>query len=753
MILIRNLWLTALSVIICSILSYGQRTVFQRIKDVQTIGFDHTGQMQSFPGVFLTEKTKPDFTVRVRGSILGVSLRKMSDELRSVQKTLNRNDVEAAYNCFFEGDDDFGLLKDNLDAMIGLVEKMPDCSPGSWEKLISDVSALGLDEVVPVSEYLRNIQRQYGVEVYRSSVQVRKIPLVLKTESCADGCLQFSADTLRNIRELYGEDCIADPRQEFHFKLVLDDPWNRTIRDWYKKQGDLLSSTGMQPIVDGLRAVDSVGNFSNADSAEIYRRSIEDDLVPLKKWFVSWFWLTKGTLSLDPFNQLSENEKKILGGKLRERQQQLVQAGQQAVFLDSVRIKTEKKLSELTNFEDVQSRQQKLADDTRLVEQQLEDVKKKLENDASLIRLKTLSTLYEGSFKLSELSGSISGQYPQKQFDAARSYQPVKYRALQRIRVKEIPEGQQLYILAHNVAGNQGIRIEEAAKPFKDEELFTTFVSEQLSSFDFTSIPEASVKSLQNFAASFTIPGLLSAKGLAVKDDSLCTAIKPFIRPLLATLWQKDDTLLFPLNPGLFKTVLRSDPKFRTHLLATRIEAGEAVTDSIFLKRYTEKDTVKTTTVAKTSVKIGEMRYFMLAAGLAIHRSPLNVTTVDTIGGGLRTSTSQTRSRAIIGFKFYPFKNYNRDHSIIPRFPLRRLSIFTGFEMLKPLQNFYLGASYDIVPGLNISVGRNYALETRYRIQNNRITDTSRNYVNTGLYYSASVNPVLFVQFVKLFFK
>jgi len=84
---------------------------------------------------------------------------------------------------------------------------------------------------------------------------------------------------------------------------------------------------------------------------------------------------------------------------------------------------------------------------------------------------------------------------------------------------------------------------------------------------------------------------------------------------------------------------------------------------------------------------------------------------------------------------------------------LRRLNIFGGFDLLHPLDNFYLGGGYDIVPGLSFSIGANFYLQENNKIENNVVTDTYRSYKLSGPYYGITVNPELLVQFVKLFFQ
>ncbi|MBO9564055.1 MAG: hypothetical protein J7621_14825, partial [Niastella sp.] len=307
-----------------------------------------------------------------------------------------------------------------------------------------------------------------------------------------------------------------------------------------------------------------------------------------------------------------------------------------------------------------------------------------------------------------------------------------------------------VHIAIHNIPQAIKVKIDEKSLPFNDQEEFTALVSDLLSKIDFSGLPGANIQNLEAFFASFGVPGGEKSilKG-ASQDQSECqTSLQPFVKRFSQSI--KRGYITFPPDTSLFEDVAVNGPLYRTQL--DPITAFEApYRDSITIKAIVKSDS--TVDAAKTYVKVGKLRFIQLAAGIAVAKEPISLTKIDTAGNGFKVSTSDNRARAIFGVKIYPFRNYNRDHSIIPRYPLRRLSVMGAFDMLHPLDNFYIGGAYDIVPGLAFSVGANYYLETRHRVENNVIVNTSRSYEKSGAYYSVSVNPVLFVQFVKLFFK
>jgi hypothetical protein len=339
---------------------------------------------------------------------------------------------------------------------------------------------------------------------------------------------------------------------------------------------------------------------------------------------------------------------------------------------------------------------------------------------------------------------------PQKQFDASNNFRPVLLKYFQRRKINEIPENENLYIAVHNIPQNIKLKIEEKALQFNDQEEFTKLVSDQLSKIDFSNLDASTVKNLEDFVSSLGVAGSVESKlkGASITDEDCASGLKPLLKNFSAKI--KSGFITFPPDTSLFVEVASIGPLYRTQLdPITSFETPYR--DSITIKAVYTKDS--SAPVAKTFVKVGRLSFIQLAAGMAVNKEPVSITKIDTSGNGFRVSSSDNRAKAIFGVKIYPFRNYNRDHGLIPRYPLRRLSVMGAFELLHPLDNFYIGGAYDIVPGLAFSAGVNYYLQTRYQIENNVVTNTSRSYEKSGAYYSVVVNPVLFVQFVKLFFK
>lgn len=330
------------------------------------------------------------------------------------------------------------------------------------------------------------------------------------------------------------------------------------------------------------------------------------------------------------------------------------------------------------------------------------------------------------------------------------NFQPITLNNRPRAQVTEVPGNEKLYFLVHNIANGARIRIFDSPLPFNDLEEFTKLVNEQLSLINFSDVTSAMLQKLGNFAASLAPYNKKTdlAHDFAGTDTSKsdCHVACVFLQQLQRERNANGDGFLPKID--LFDQRTLSVPLYSTYMQPANIDEAP-YKDTFTIKLGINKDSA----VMKSSVRIGKLRYVEIAAGIAFTRHPVYTTTIDTALGGFHVSSQDNRARAIVGFKFYPWKNFRRDNGLIPRYLFRRLSVFGGFEILKPLENFYVGGAYDVVPGLAFSMGANYYLQTNYRIQNNAITDTYRTYKHSSTYYAVMVNPVLFVQFVKLFFK
>jgi hypothetical protein len=149
---------------------------------------------------------------------------------------------------------------------------------------------------------------------------------------------------------------------------------------------------------------------------------------------------------------------------------------------------------------------------------------------------------------------------------------------------------------------------------------------------------------------------------------------------------------------------------------------------------------------------IGKRYRFQLAAGLAYSFAPILRTDIDTSKNTFSINKDGNRVRIIAGVRFYLGKGiYQHDNRFIPKGKLDWLdktSIMVGVGIPKPLDNYYIGAGYDIVPGFNINFGSHIYRYTNYKVANNTIVDNSSALKVNG-YVALTLDPTLFVKILK----
>ncbi|RXK86746.1 hypothetical protein [Filimonas effusa] len=744
----------------------------------QEIIFDSSGRMISFPSIYVLKNSDLCFKVRVPMGMLTQQMAALKKRLEVTKEFLGRPGVKKAYDCFFGALSDvydFNSFYVELDNEIKRLEattickmnksapmvaapkvvadkKEADTSGVEKKKEAPDKAPEGalLSKAIPVAGYINAVLNyQYEVEIYRGASCVKKIPLHAVLNECEDNCVDFVYDCI-NINDLDCKSCSGIAQQRVGFKLVRHDPLSRVVRDWYNvSASDLLKKmdeTGMASSRKTiLGAIEAGAKETDKDKLD----SKIDDLKKLMPWFISWFWYTGGELTLDPLSVPAKERNAGINERINAIDKEIAVRQPRFVFLDSVKANIEKSVSRFEEFDRVQSAL--LEDDARLKSLKADKARlqAQLKETGDVDKLRTDDLLYQGEMVITKWGN----KNPQKQFDEAQDYMAIPQQRRLLRKVSEVPEDEKVYILIQNVSGGREIQVDEKRLNFDDREEFTALLQEQLSKIDFSAIA-ASVGPLQSFLRSFASEKAMEASSYGDGADAPgCLEIKPYLEDLQKKI--EAGSVSFPPSLKLFESQVQSAPRFKTVMKLTGSSSGTGFEapyrDSISFLDVTKKDSVKT--LSKTYIKVGALRFIQLAAGIAYNKTPATTTTIDTAGNGFRVSTSDNVSKAIFGFKLYPFKNYNRDNQIIPRYFFRRFSAFAGFEILRPLNNFYIGGAYDIVPGFSFSVGQNYYLQTRYKVENNTVVNTSRGYAKSGPYYSVMVNPVLFVQFVKLFFK
>lgn len=170
---------------------------------------------------------------------------------------------------------------------------------------------------------------------------------------------------------------------------------------------------------------------------------------------------------------------------------------------------------------------------------------------------------------------------------------------------------------------------------------------------------------------------------------------------------------------------------------------------------YTNKYTLsyKEKEVSQNRYSVGQQRSVTIGTGIFVNSNTARQVNVDSTGSRIAITNTDNRAKFVIGFKVFPWKSFMADDGIIPRYPLKRFSLFSGFEITKPKDNLYFGIGYDLFPGLNINAGYHVYKQNVYKVVNNQLTAASSNYRGSGIYYGLTLDPEVAAGIIKVFFK
>jgi len=707
--------------------------IFFQISYGQKIIFDTSGRMISFPKQIVRRSSELYFYVKAPTSLLNNRWGIFKNNLTTNSTYLKNSEVKNEYQCFFGTQYD-----DYVKNIDGLLENWDDqalCKKDNKIDLTQDDSYN-----IPFNMYKDEIlNRQYEIKIFEGEVLVKTIQLSAIIKKCNDDCFYFASQCIK-IKDLECKSCNLNHLDSLRFQLVSYDPSNRTIVDWYKQKSLLLEN--------GINKDDILKAFET-----LCESTCEEDSIAIKKisklnnWFINWFWYTNGKIALDPFRQIVDSRKNEIKDSIYYVDKDIAILKEQKNFVESAKMKLAPSDWHIEVFKDLQNKSIVLNDKIQTDSIQKDFLQKEINKSTDLLfRLKTSTVLYEGSVIISRW-GHIR---PQKQFDASNNFSPIYKNNRKLERVTDLPSNEKPFIVIYNLDSTSSIKLDERRLNFNDQEEFTKLLNDQLSNIDFSSISTTALNSVEGFIGSFIPqhpPDVNDIDKIDIENCKFCTAIKPVLIAIGNDI--SDGNISFPLDPNFLNSYVSSVPKFKTYLQAMN-KWPAPFSDSISIKKIIKKDT---TDAVKTFVNIGALRYIQLSAGIAVFHNQIAINSIDTSGNGFKVNSSNKTASAVLGLKLYPLKNYNRDNGLIPRYFLRRFSIFGGFDIVHPLNDFYLGGGYDIVPGLSFIVGNNYYLNTTYQVENNQITNTIKSYKSGGLFYSVTINPILVVQFIKLFFK
>ncbi|NII25502.1 hypothetical protein HB364_10440 [Pseudoflavitalea sp. X16] len=293
------------------------------------------------------------------------------------------------------------------------------------------------------------------------------------------------------------------------------------------------------------------------------------------------------------------------------------------------------------------------------------------------------------------------------------------------------------------------LTIAETFSPFNDTSTFTRTLLEATSGLGSAisglSPLGSAVSFLKELTASRTkVP--ISSTQESVAGDCL-----ELLKQVKVALWRFE--LLEKLlqnytalpTPGVITVSDAPDANFYTYAVKAR-------TGNIpYTNDYTY--TYKTKQVNADRFSVGRTKLISIGAGVFFNDKRAPQVDLKTDSGQFKLTTTDTRAKFVVGVKVFPAKAFEADGKIVPDYPLKRFSIFAGFEATDPLANMYLGIGYDVVPGLHLSTGFHFYRNKYYNIQNNEVVSKSSDYKVSGLYYGITLDPVVLTGIIKSLFQ
>ncbi len=709
----------------------------QEEKSPVNLTFNSQGMLTGFPGSIVTKQQTICFTIKIPIRYLQLQLNQFQSRLQTMVDTVNFHKRE--YRCYFDDSTVFNFSKflDSATILNSQLKSFWSCQDTSF--IMGNTHAM---EQIPGKEFLSNmLEKQFEIQVITQDGVAKTISLKAVSFSCIDSCVYFKSAACEKISDLLCASCGVETADSIRFRLLQTDPFTKTLNDWFDQRRKAVSKFDLNAIGGALRSIAVSSAFSTSDATSI--KDLKENVFPY------WLWYTGGKLTLDPFTTMHPDRVKAISKLVESYDVQIEREKKLKVFSDSISVRVSPSIDNIALYKRVQDSSAKYI---RSIDS-LTNLKKTAQNlldnkNSNYPATQTLFYLNNVKLILSDRKTTRI----QKQFDAGRKYGEIASSKKKLDRITEVPEDELVYILLYNVDSSSKIEINQSRTNFDDMEHFTKLVKEQLGNVNISAIAVPGVDKFQSFIASLIqMPTL---HGLQSDSTGVCYTPK-FSNPIykditaLAKKFASGDSVIFYAK-SFFNDKAPEIPHYRTE--DRQLGAGYATpyTDTVSVEQSIAG--VKSKELV-TFINTGKLRFVKLAAGIAFTSHPATTSTIDTSGNGFKMTSSDNQAVAIFGSKVHPWQSYNRDKWLIPRYPLRRLSIFGGFDLLHPLDNFFLGGGYDIVPGLSFSIGANFYLQENYKIENNVVTDTYRSYKLSGLYYGLTVNPELFVQFVKLFFQ
>ncbi len=244
------------------------------------------------------------------------------------------------------------------------------------------------------------------------------------------------------------------------------------------------------------------------------------------------------------------------------------------------------------------------------------------------------------------------------------------------------------------------------------------------------------------------------------------------ITPDLVNLLRKDTVFLnasirladtASLPPRKVVPQLNSDPEWHTQRAITSLSDSTKSYVYVLQDVPPKGSTSEPVSFASFSYKTGKRHIVQFSAGLAYSFRPVRTPELNTTGGQLTYSTTDTRFRVFAGINVYPFRKgvFLQDKNFLGLRPGKRritdwalwsrVNVQLAVGIPRPLDNVYLGLGYDLGPGIRINSGVHLHGYTAYEVANNRVLTQGTTY-DAVPYLAVGIDPVTFVKSL-VFFK
>lgn len=182
--------------------------------------------------------------------------------------------------------------------------------------------------------------------------------------------------------------------------------------------------------------------------------------------------------------------------------------------------------------------------------------------------------------------------------------------------------------------------------------------------------------------------------------------------------------------------------KDTTPVYATRLEEVKGEDESLKKKitLFSYKGKEDTVAIAEFKYKTGPYLRFAVSAGLAYTITPFTQSTAKEENGQISITNSSQQYRMVAGVNIYLGRGLFPHDGRFPGRFTERIAAFVGVGIPKPLENVYIGLSYDLTPGLKLTGGTQLYKNNKYLIQNNKIVEDRLRYQFTGPFVALQID-------------